>query len=99
MGQYQMECVCHKCDNRKCVRPDHLFLGTYTDNINDMWKKNRGAKGESNGQSKLTEKEVKKVRKLYKKGIYIQSLLGDMFGISRREIGRIINRQRWAWVK
>jgi DNA-binding transcriptional regulator YiaG len=33
--------VCHRCDNRRCFRPDHLFLGTAKDNIRDMFKKNR----------------------------------------------------------
>lgn len=52
--------VCHKCDTRLCVNPDHLFLGTQSDNANDMYRKGRGNDcfGERNGIAKLTEAQV-----------------------------------------
>ena len=59
-------CVLHTCDNPSCVRPDHLFLGTDTDNIADKIRKGRGAKGSAIGLSKLTEDDVVKMRRLYR---------------------------------
>ena len=57
-------CVCHRCDNPSCAEPSHLFLGTKKDNSVDMVKKNRSAKREQNGRSKLKTKDVILIRSL-----------------------------------
>lgn len=56
-------CVLHKCDNTLCINPDHLFIGTLGDNNRDRHAKKRDARGESHGMSKLTESDVRMIRK------------------------------------
>lgn len=52
----------HDCDNRPCVRPDHLRVGTQQDNIDDMVARDRGAYGEKCGRAKMTEDAVRNIR-------------------------------------
>lgn len=55
--------VCHKCDNRACVNPDHLFLGTALDNSRDMVNKNRSRRDEKHPTTRLTKENVLNIRK------------------------------------
>ena len=89
-------CICHHCDNKACVKPSHLFLGTYSDNQQDSVTKGRknSPQGEASGMSKLVENDVHEIRRLHERGVN-QTILGKMWGISGQHIGRIVNRKRW----
>lgn len=93
-------CVCHTCDVPACVRPDHLFLGTRSDNNKDMALKNRydkvkRAKGERHGMRKLSESDVIQIRELYKPGETPLRTVAATFGVSLQTISRIINKKNW----
>jgi len=94
--------VLHKCDNRKCVNPQHLFLGTYKDNAVDRQRKGRGVipdnRGENHGMSRLTESAVREIRELHKAGVPAADI-GSRFGIDRRTVGKVANRKSWKHVQ
>jgi hypothetical protein len=92
--------VCHHCDNGKCVNPEHLFLGSYKDNTQDMLRKGRGniPHGESHWNSKLTKYKVSKIRDLSKNG-FSQKYLALMFNVSAPNISEVVNYKIWCHEK
>lgn len=90
--------VLHSCDNRKCVNPNHLRLGTHQENMNDKVKRNRQARlpGIMHPMVKLTEDQVREIRKLYSTGQFSQRKLGRMFSISQTQIKDIVKRKSWS---
>ncbi len=89
--------VCHGCDNTKCWRPDHLFLGTHKENMEDKVKKGRQnlnfAIGFRLPQTKLSEDEVIEIRSMWETGKFTQIEMAARFNVSRNHINRIINNK------
>ena len=94
--------VCHHCDEPLCVNPNHLFLGTNQDNIDDKIFKGRAYtgihKGERNENSVLTEYKVKEIKKLLMKGSQSQSEIAKAFGVSKQCITDIKLDRVWKHI-
>jgi hypothetical protein len=89
-------CVCHECDVPRCVRPDHLFLGTRNDNMQDMIQKGRAIhpKGIDSPNARLSEKKVLEISRLNKSGVS-GAELGRRFKISKTHAMNIVNGKKW----
>ncbi len=87
--------VLHKCDNRICINPKHLFLGTNQENMTDRNLKGRQARGEKIGIAKLTWESVEEIRNLHSDGIS-QYELAERFGVDTSRICRIIHNKIWV---
>lgn len=93
--------VRHKCDNPPCINPDHLELGTYQDNSNDMWERGRGADqaGEKNPRSKLTVVQVREIRSRYTGVRGQQRRLAEESGVCFQTINDLVNPRRGRWAR
>lgn len=89
--------ILHKCDNRICVNPDHLFEGTAKDNTKDMLNKNRMAKGEGHGNTLLKYEQILEIRELYKTGNYTQYKLSEIYNVTQSCISQIIRKRNWKY--
>jgi hypothetical protein len=90
-------CVLHKCDVPACVNPDHLYLGDQRQNNidRDTRGRQRTKKGIEHKCCKLTEDQVRQIRKLYVPRIYPSRRLAREFGVSQRKIMHIIKNESW----
>ena len=93
-------CVCHKCDNKKCIYPNHLFLGSISDNTKDAFKKGRMAKGETIGSSRLKEWQVIEIRKNYIKGKWGGGYdkIAEKYNVTFGTIASLIKRRTWKHI-
>ena len=89
--------VLHKCDNALCTNPDHLFLGSNEDNVNDMLSKKRNPRGSKVGTSKLDEDKVKQIKMLLEKDITGVEI-SERFGVTRTLVSYIKNGKAWKHI-
>jgi hypothetical protein len=87
--------VLHRCDNPSCVRPEHLFLGTNNDNMQDKITKGRGraARHEKQGKARLTTRQVVEIRCL--RGVISQLSIANIYDISSTAVHYIVADKTW----
>lgn len=86
--------VCHKCDNRKCINPEHLFVGTTQDNVDDKMRKGRfrPCKGEQSGTAKLSAAQIAAIRVDERS----QYAIAKEYGISQSNVSMIKRGVTWG---
>jgi len=87
--------VCHRCDNTRCINPDHLFLGTHLENMRDRDQKGRcGTLGEKSPLAKLNSAKVIDIYNRATTGIKPREIAAQ-FGVSEMTVVRIFKKQTW----
>ncbi|RYE67377.1 MAG: HNH endonuclease [Oxalobacteraceae bacterium] len=86
--------VLHKCDNKPCVNPSHLYLGTHVENARDRAERGQAASGERSGRAKLSVIQVAAIKEALAAGSSCASL-GREYGVHRQTIHKIKNGENW----
>lgn len=88
------ECALHHCDNRICVNPEHLYVGSNADNVRDKVQRGRSLAGSKNKNAKLTEQQVLEIRSLD----ISSSVAAARYGVGISAIQQIRNGDRWRHI-
>lgn len=91
--------VCHHCDTPLCVNPEHLYDGTPTSNAQDASERGQLSMGEDHYESKVTEEDVRDIRRRYEEEDITQPELADEYGLSRQAISKITRRVSWKGIE
>ena len=92
------EVVAHRCDNPKCINPEHLFITTSRGNTLDRDTKSRGAKGEKHPNSKLTSETVVQMRKLHETGLTYRQISELFPAVTAGCVQAVVKRKTWKHV-
>lgn len=90
-----LDLVCHTCDHKRCIRPDHLYLGDCATNNEDRRLKERAVTSRA---YKLTEREVKRIIELGQAGILSNRLISKMFNVTHSNVADILKRRTWKYL-
>jgi DNA-binding MarR family transcriptional regulator len=86
--------VLHKCNTKRCVNPEHLYIGTQRENARDALSNG----GQRYGKRKLTSSEVHEIRRIYDEGKLSQREIADKFGVHQITISKIVTGRTWDWI-
>lgn len=91
--------VCHKCDNRICINPAHLFIGDYRDNVRDCVRKGRANKrnGEKINTAKLQASQILEIVEWCKQGLRLH-VIAEKYNVTPTVISNILKGKSWKHV-
>lgn len=92
--------VRHTCDNKFCVNPAHLVLGTQAENVADAVERRIHSRGETHGRRALNEAKVREIKRLLRAGELSQRQIADQFPeVTTSAIEGIASGRTWSWVQ
>lgn len=90
----------HTCDNKFCVNPAHLILGTQEQNVRDAVERRLNCRGERHGRRALSEVQVREIKRLLRDTTLTQKQIASRFPeITRSAVEGIASGRTWSWVE